>query len=69
MSLAMATFKVKANMDCDHNIIGEHEFDVSKEPKPLNVERVRQVQQCLMLMGARKIIKDPQEAAEFLLHR
>ena len=65
----MASTKLKMNCHLYHGIIGQHAFDTGKEPKPLNLERVKQIQQCIMIMGARKKIQDPKEAGEFMLHR
>ena len=68
----MATARLILEMVCYHDTLGEHEFDLSKKPEPMTaerLERVKQIQKCIMLMGARKKLEDPKEAAEFLLKR
>ena len=67
--IKMATARVIREMECFHDILGEHEFDLSKEPMPLNEKRVKEIQRKIMLMGAGKTTSDPQEAAEFMLYR
>ena len=59
-------------MECFRYILGEHEFDLSMERQAMKaerLERVKQIQKCIMLMGAWKRIDDPKEAGEFLLKR
>ena len=56
-------------MKCLHDFLGEHEFDLTKEPMPMNKKRVKEIQQKIMLMGSGKATSDPQEAADFMLKR
>ena len=65
----MAASKVVWKMACKHDVIGSHEFDLSKKPKEANTEVVQKVQQNLMIMGGGKFAENDGDAEEFLIKR